>query len=59
MWAEALMTTTDYQMETVFASLLAHFGTGGLLQLSGRKQRRRLVHGPVRHREQRSATLRN
>ncbi len=29
MWAHALMTTTDYQMETVFASLLAHFGTGG------------------------------
>ena len=28
-WAEAFMSTTDYQQETVFASLLAHFGTGG------------------------------
>jgi len=30
-WAEALMTTTDYQMETLFASLLAHYGTGGAI----------------------------
>jgi hypothetical protein len=30
-WAEAFMNTTDYQQETVFASLLAHFGTGGAI----------------------------
>jgi hypothetical protein len=27
-WAEAFMAATDYQQETVFASLLAHYGTG-------------------------------
>jgi hypothetical protein len=27
-WAEAFMAATDYQQEAVFASLLAHYGTG-------------------------------
>jgi hypothetical protein len=27
-WAEAFMAATDYQTESVFASLLAHYGTG-------------------------------
>jgi hypothetical protein len=27
-WVEAFMAATDYQQETVFASLLAHYGTG-------------------------------
>ena len=27
-WAETFMAATDYQQETVFASLLAHYGTG-------------------------------
>jgi len=30
-WAEAFMSTTDYQQETVVASLLAHFGTGSAI----------------------------
>jgi hypothetical protein len=28
-WADAFMAATDYQQEAVFASFLAHFGTGG------------------------------
>jgi hypothetical protein len=28
LWADALMTTDDYQRESVFASLMARFGTG-------------------------------
>ena len=31
LWAEALMNATDYQTETVFASLLAHHGAGGAI----------------------------
>jgi hypothetical protein len=28
LWGDALMATDDYQRETVFASLMARFGTG-------------------------------
>jgi len=36
-WAEAFISTTDYQQETVFASLLAHFGTGGATSIVRQK----------------------
>ncbi len=36
-WANAFMTTEDYQQETVFASLLAHFGTGSVVSIVRQK----------------------
>lgn len=36
-WAEAFISATDYQQETVFASLLAHFGTGGATSIVRQK----------------------
>ena len=36
-WADAFMATEDYQQETVFASLLAHFGTGSAVSIVRQK----------------------
>ena len=36
-WAEAFMAATDYQQETVFASLLAHYGAGSAVAVVRQK----------------------
>lgn len=57
LWADAFMNTSDYQQETVFASLLARFGTGDAVAIIREKAEVGLVSGPARHREQRSHYL--